>query len=136
LTGGAVDATAGAGFEVVAFLLVAWLLTSALAVNPVAQWRAQVRGSAVLRAVDAVAPSGLGEWSVQLNRLIQRHAMPYFVGPFDAAPVPSPALAPPAAADTRAGLGDAAASVVRIVGLAPSCARSPRGQGSCSPGNG
>jgi S1-C subfamily serine protease len=129
LTGGAVDATAGAGFEVAAFLLVAWLLASALAVNPVAQWRAQVRGSAVLRAVDAVAPSGLREWSVQLNRLIQRHSMPYFVNPFDTAPVPSPALAPPASADTGAGLGNAAGSVMRIVGLAPSCGRESEGSG-------
>jgi S1-C subfamily serine protease len=129
VTGRRIDAAGGAAFEAVAFLLVAWLLASALAVNPVAEWRTQVRGSAVLRAVEALAPDTLRQWSVQLNRLVQQHAMPFFIDPFGAAPVPPASVPPATGRDTVAALGAAGDAVVKIVGTAPSCGRISEGSG-------
>jgi S1-C subfamily serine protease len=129
VTARGIDAAGGAAFEVAAFLLVAWLVASAVAVAPVAQWRTQIRGSAVLRTVEQVAPSALRDWSVQLTRLVQQHAMPFFIDPFGAAPIPPASVPPATSKDTAAALGDAGGAVVRIVGSAPSCGRISEGSG-------
>ena len=123
------DAVGGALFEVIAFLLVAWLVASAAALNPDAQWRAQIRGSAVLHAVEMAAPDELRQWSTRLNRMLQREVMPYFLAPFGAAPVPAPTIGPPDPGAVAPIMGNAAGAVVKVLGVAPSCGRASEGTG-------
>jgi S1-C subfamily serine protease len=123
------DAVGGALFEVTAFLLVTWLLASAAALAPSPQWRAQIRGSAVLHAVEMAAPDDLRQWSVRLNRMLQREVMPYFLAPFGAAPVPAPSIPPPDPGATAPAMGDAADAVVKVLGAAPSCGSVSEGSG-------
>jgi S1-C subfamily serine protease len=123
------DAVGGAVFQVSAFLVLAWLVAAAAALHPHPQWRAQIRGSAVLHAVEAVAPDELRQWSVQLNRMLQRHVMPYFVAPFGAAPVPAPTIPPPDPGAVAPIVSGAQGAVVKVLGTAPSCGRASEGSG-------
>jgi S1-C subfamily serine protease len=123
------DAVGGALFEVTAFLLIAWLVASAAALTPHPEWRAQIRGSAVLHAVEMAAPDELRQWSVRLNRMLQREVMPYFLTPFGAAPVPAPSIPQPDPRAAAPALGDAADAVVKVLGVAPSCGSASEGSG-------
>ncbi len=112
---GRVDRAAGVGVAGAGFLVVVWLLSSLLAQGPISALALQVRGSAVVRALDDVQPAPpdvLG----RLAGLLDDQGFPQvFVGPgggITAAPVP-----PAAGEAVRAAAAAGQPSTVQVQAL-------------------
>jgi S1-C subfamily serine protease len=123
------DSIGGALVNVVAILLLAWLIGSLVAYSPpfpaVAR---QVNDSAVLRGVDRLIPQGVRPEFSAIRRLMATE--PYVqvfgaLGAETALNVPAPDLA----VLRSPGLVRARSSVVKIKGVAPSCSRTIEGSG-------
>jgi S1-C subfamily serine protease len=131
------DSIGGAGVNVVAILLVAWLIGTFVAYSPFPEISGQVNGSLVLRTVDKLVPHGArtlpgfpplrsllasGPYTQVFSALGAESAL--------AVPAPDPAVL------KSPGLRLARSSVVKITGIAPSCSRRIEGSGFViSPGH-
>jgi S1-C subfamily serine protease len=121
------DSLGGAGVNVVALLLVAWLIGSFVAEPLFPAVSRQVTNSAVLRGVSKLMPSdALSQQFSPLRGLFNSGPFPQVFGALGAES--ALAVAPPDPAVLRSpGLAMARASVVKIAGLAPSCSKSIEG---------
>ncbi|MEU9009584.1 MarP family serine protease [Streptomyces sp. NPDC048479] len=124
----ALDATGGALVNVVAMLLVAWLIGSALAGTSLPTLGKEVRNSKVLLGVSRVMPSQANTWFTDFSSVLAQNGFPQVFSPFANEPItevqaPDPALAgsPVAARAQR--------SIVKVVGTAPSCGKVLEGSG-------
>ncbi|MGW5419530.1 MarP family serine protease [Streptomyces sp. NPDC003943] len=124
----ALDATGGALVNVVAMLLVAWLIGSALAGTVMPTIGKQVRNSKVLLGVSRVMPDQAPGWFSDFTSALAQNGFPQVFSPFANEPItevrpPDPALAHSSVADS------AKRSVVKVVGTAPSCGKVLEGSG-------
>lgn len=123
-----VDSVIGVGLQVIAVLVVAWLLASPLTSSDQPNLAAAVRGSRVLAQVDQVAPPWLKSVPARLSGLLGTSGLPEVLQPFGRTPIvavepPDPTLAnDPVVGITRP-------SVVKIRGVAPSCQKVLEGSG-------
>ncbi|KOG11901.1 MULTISPECIES: MarP family serine protease [Streptomyces] len=124
----ALDATGGALVNVVAMLLVAWLIGSALAGTTLPTLGKEVRNSKVLLGVSQVMPDQASTWFANFSSTLARTGFPQVFSPFANEPItevlpPDPALAhsPVAARAQR--------SIVKVVGTAQSCGKVLEGTG-------
>ncbi|MEU8525220.1 MarP family serine protease [Streptomyces sp. NPDC048629] len=124
----ALDATGGALVNVVAMLLVAWLIGSALAGTSLPTLGKEVRTSKVLLGVSRVMPAQASTWFTDFSSVLAQNGFPQVFSPFANEPItevraPDPALAnsPVAARAQR--------SIVKVVGTAPSCGKVLEGTG-------
>jgi S1-C subfamily serine protease len=124
----ALDATGGALVNVVAMLLVAWLIGSALAGTSLPTLGKEVRNSKVLLGVSRVMPSQANTWFTDFSSVLAQNGFPQVFSPFANEPItevqaPDPALAgsPVAARAQR--------SIVKVVGTAQSCGKVLEGTG-------
>ncbi|MER8045576.1 MarP family serine protease [Streptomyces sp. NPDC094032] len=124
----ALDATGGALVNVVAMLLVAWLLGSALARTAMPTVGKEVRNSRVLLGVERLMPDQASTWFTNFTSTLAQNGFPQVFSPFANEPItevrpPDPALAgsPVAARAQR--------SIVKVVGTAPSCGKVLEGTG-------
>ena len=123
-----VDSIAGSVLSVLVMLLVAWLI-AALAVGVGADpLTRQVRASSVLGVVDQVMPAQAQQAVGQIDRLLQSSGFPQVFAGLGAEPITA-VRAPDPAVLRRPGVKTAAAATVKVVGTAPSCARSIEGSG-------
>jgi S1-C subfamily serine protease len=123
-----VDALSGAALSVVALLLIAWVLGVAASGAQLRALNQEVRGSAVLGAVDRALPGGSDRILSAFNALVDSSRFPSYLEPFaperiKPVPAPTPGIA------GRPGVVAAAASVVKILGTASSCSRTLEGSG-------
>jgi S1-C subfamily serine protease len=124
------DSLGGAAVNVVAVLLVAWLIGSFVAYSPFPAISGQVNDSAVLKAVDKIVPHGAlslpgfpplrslltsGPYTQVFSALGAESAL--------AIAAPDPAVV------NAAGVARDQPSVVKIVGVAPTCQRRIEGTG-------
>jgi S1-C subfamily serine protease len=124
----ALDATGGALVNVVAMLLVAWLIGSALAGTTLPTLGKEVRGSKVLLGVSRALPDRADTWFADFSSVLAQNGFPQVFSPFANEPIadvrpPDPALAgsPVAARAQR--------SIVKVMGTAPSCGKVLEGTG-------
>ncbi|WP_430335472.1 acid resistance serine protease MarP [Rhodococcus sp. ACT016] len=123
-----VDSFVGAGLQLVAVLVAAWLLAIPLTSSTQANVATAVRGSKVLSTVDDVAPNWLREVPSEFSALLDTSGLPDVIGPFGRTPItnvepPDPSvLASPVAQQLQS-------SVLRIRGAAPSCQKALEGSG-------
>jgi S1-C subfamily serine protease len=125
-----IDSLGGAAVNVIAVLLVAWLIGSFVAYSPFPEISGQVNHSAVLKAVDKVVPHDAlslpgfpplrsllnsGPYTQVFSALGAESAV--------AVPAPDPAVL------TAHGLAIDRNSIVKIVGVARSCSRRIEGSG-------
>jgi S1-C subfamily serine protease len=131
------DSLGGAAVNVIAVLLVAWLIGSFVAYSPFPEISGQVNNSVVLKAVDRVVPHDAlslpgfpplrslltsGPYTQVFSALGAESAL--------GVPAPDPAVL------KSAGLAGDRDSIVKIVGIAPSCERRIEGSGFViSPGH-
>jgi S1-C subfamily serine protease len=131
------DSLGGAAVNVIAVLLVAWLIGSFVAYSPFPEISGQVNNSVVLKAVDRVVPHDAlslpgfpplrslltsGPYTQVFSALGAESAL--------GVPAPDPAVL------KSAGLAADRDSIVKIVGIAPSCERRIEGSGFViSPGH-
>ncbi|QNP64429.1 MarP family serine protease [Streptomyces genisteinicus] len=124
----ALDATGGALVNVVAMLLVAWLIGSALAGTSLPTLGKEVRGSKVLLGVSRVMPDQANTWFTDFSSVLAQNGFPQVFSPFANEPItevqaPDPALVgSPVAARAKQ-------SIVKVVGTAPSCGKVLEGTG-------
>ncbi|MFB7369267.1 MarP family serine protease [Streptomyces sp. NPDC056222] len=124
----ALDATGGALVNVVAMLLVAWLLGSIIAQTSMPTVSKEVRDSKVLLGVERVMPHQVSTWFTNFTSTLAQNGFPQVFSPFANETItevrpPDPALAgsPVAARAQR--------SIVKVVGTAPSCGKVLEGTG-------
>ncbi|MFI2372025.1 MarP family serine protease [Streptomyces sp. NPDC018833] len=124
----ALDATGGALVNVVAMLLVAWLIGSALAGTSLPTLGKEVRSSKVLLGISQVMPDQASTWFSDFSSVLAQNGFPQVFSPFANEPItevqaPDPALvgSPVAARAKR--------SIVKVVGTAPSCGKVLEGTG-------
>ncbi|MFB7610622.1 MarP family serine protease [Streptomyces gardneri] len=124
----ALDATGGALVNVVAMLLVAWLIGSALARTSLPTVGKEVRNSKVLLGVEQVMPDQASRWFDDFSSMLARSGFPPVFSPFADEPItqvtpPDPDLADSPVADR------AQRSIVKVVGTAQSCGKVFEGTG-------
>ncbi|MFF4588005.1 MarP family serine protease [Streptomyces sp. NPDC001388] len=124
----ALDATGGALVNVVAMLLVAWLIGSALAGTTLPTLGKEVRNSTVLQGVSRALPAQADTWFADFSSVLAQNGFPQVFSPFANEPItdvqpPDPALADSAVA-TRAQR-----SIVKVMGTAESCGKVLEGTG-------
>jgi S1-C subfamily serine protease len=123
-----IDSVAGAAVSVLSVLLIAWLIGSAVVNAPFAMVTAQVQRSAVLHAVDGVMPSGARTMFSDFRSLLASGPYVQVFGALGAEPAltvgpPNPAVL------ASAGLARSRDSIVKVMGVAPSCQRRIEGSG-------
>lgn len=123
----ALDATGGALVNVVAMLLVAWLLGSLLAETSMPTVGKEVRSSKVLRGVDLVIPDQTSRWFDDFSSTLARSGFPGLRLLRQRADHPGPAP-DPALADSPVA-ARAQRSIVKVVGTAQSCGKVLEGTG-------
>lgn len=124
----ALDATGGTLVNVVAMLLVAWLIGAALAQTTMPTVGKEVRGSKVLAGVSEVLPSDADTWFQDFTSVLAQNGFPQVFSPFSDEPIkdvdpPDPALANSAVAV------NAQRSIVKVMGTAQSCGKVLEGTG-------
>ncbi|MFJ9869517.1 MarP family serine protease [Streptomyces sp. NPDC101165] len=124
----ALDATGGALVNVVAMLLVAWLIGSALAQTTLPTLGKEVRSSKVLLGVSEALPAAADTWFKDFTSVLAQNGFPQVFSPFSNEPIkdvkpPDPALANSSVA-TRAQR-----SIVKVTGTAQSCGKVLEGTG-------
>ncbi|HWU09473.1 MAG TPA: MarP family serine protease [Streptomyces sp.] len=124
----ALDATGGSLVNVVAMLLVAWLIGSALAGTSLPTLGKEVRSSSVLLGVSRVMPDQAANWFTDFSSVLAQNGFPQVFSPFANEPItevapPDPALVgSPVAARAKK-------SIVKVVGMAPGCGKVLEGTG-------
>ncbi|HEX6577081.1 MAG TPA: MarP family serine protease [Jiangellaceae bacterium] len=122
------DAAGGAVLAVVGLLLAAWAVGLAISSAAIPQASAAVRESKILRAVDRAVPVSPDVLREAFESVVAAGRFPEVVGPW----VPEPIVtvdAPSAALSRDPEIREASASVVKILGRAPSCDRVVEGTG-------
>jgi S1-C subfamily serine protease len=124
----ALDATGGALVNVLAMLLVAWLIGSALATTTLPTVGKEVRNSSVLQGVSRVLPSQADTWFADFSSVLAQHGFPQVFAPFAQESITE--VAPPDSALTGSPVvADARRSIVKVAGTAPSCGKVLEGSG-------
>ena len=123
-----VDAVLGALVSVIAVLLVSWMVATPLASAPFPRLSAAVRDSQVVRSIDEVVPRPVRGLYTNLRDLVRNYDFPEVFGPLVPTRVrtvdaPDPALL------RSPVVQRARASVLKITGVAQSCARRIEGSG-------
>jgi len=124
----ALDAGGGALVNVLAMLLVAWLIGSALATTALPTIGRQVRASKVLLGVSRVVPTQADTWFNDFSTTLAQKGLPQVFGTFGSEPItsvppPDPALAHSAVVTQASG------SIVKVVGTASGCGKVIEGSG-------
>ncbi|WP_256965461.1 CvpA family protein, partial [Streptomyces griseiscabiei] len=124
----ALDATGGALVNVVAMLLVAWLIGSALAGTTLPTLGKEVRNSKVLQGVAGALPTQADTWFADFSSVLTQNGFPQVFSPFSNEPItevqpPDPALASSPVAQR------AKRSIVKVMGTAQSCGKVLEGTG-------
>jgi S1-C subfamily serine protease len=123
-----VDAVSGSVVSVVAVLLVAWFLGLALVGSTVPAIGDQVRSSSILKGMTQVLPSGAQGWFNNFSQVLNRSGFPQVFAPFENENVPSVA-APDQTVIHDPAILKARASIVKVLGAAPSCGKDIEGSG-------
>ncbi|MFJ6748240.1 MULTISPECIES: MarP family serine protease [unclassified Streptomyces] len=124
----ALDATGGALVNVLAMLLVAWLIGSALAGTSLPTLGKEVRNSKVLLGVSRVMPPQANTWFADFSSALAQNGFPQVFTPFSNEPITS-VPAPDPKLTTSPAQARAKRSIVKVVGTAPSCGKVLEGSG-------
>ncbi|MFE2275747.1 MarP family serine protease [Streptomyces sp. NPDC059454] len=124
----ALDATGGVLVNVVAMLLVAWLIGSALAGTTLPTLGKEVRGSKVLLGVSRALPDRADTWFADFSSILAQNGFPQVFSPFASEPITEVRPPDPALAGSPVALR-AQRSIVKVMGTAPSCGKVLEGTG-------
>ncbi|MFB6958640.1 MarP family serine protease [Streptomyces sp. NPDC056309] len=122
------DATGGALVNVVAMLLVAWLIGSALGGTTIPTLGKEVRNSRVLLGVSEALPAQADTWFADFTSVLAQNGFPQVFSPFANEPITDVQPPDPALANSAVAL-HAKQSVVKVMGTARSCGKVLEGSG-------
>ncbi len=126
--GQTVDSIAGAVLSGISVLLVAWLLATAVNRSPFTTLAEHVRRSEVLRTVDAAMPDAVRGAFADLRQLVDQNGFPEVFSSLGGEQI-VPVEPPDTQADNTPAVQAAAASILKIRGIAPSCSKRVEGTG-------
>ncbi|MEU1462304.1 MarP family serine protease [Streptomyces sp. NPDC005727] len=124
----ALDATGGALVNVVAMLLVAWLIGSALAQTTLPTLGKEVRSSKVLLGVSEALPAQADTWFQDFTSVLAQNGFPQVFSPFSNEPIKDVEPPDPALANSTVAT-HAQRSIVKVTGTAQSCGKVLEGSG-------
>ncbi|MFX4292733.1 MarP family serine protease [Streptomyces bohaiensis] len=124
----ALDATGGALVNVMAMLLVAWLIGSVLEKTTLPTVGKEVRASRVLQGVSDALPDNADTWFDDFSRTLSQQGFPQVFSPFTEEPITDVAPPDPELVDSPA-VAQARESIVKVAGTAPSCGKILEGTG-------
>ncbi|MCF1506537.1 MarP family serine protease [Streptomyces glomeratus] len=124
----ALDATGGALVNVVAMLLVAWLIGSALAGTTLPTLGKEVRGSKVLLGVSRALPAQADTWFADFSSVLAQNGFPQVFSPFVNEPITEVQPPDPALAASPVAIR-AQRSIVKVMGTAQGCGKVLEGTG-------
>ncbi|QLH22704.1 MarP family serine protease [Streptomyces sp. Rer75] len=124
----ALDATGGALVNVLAMLMVAWLLGSLVAGTSLPTVSKEVRESKVMFGVSRVVPEQANTWFSDFSTVLAQGGFPQVFSPFSNEPITSVPQPDPALAQSPVA-SQAQKSIVKVVGTAPSCGKVLEGTG-------
>ncbi|RFU88328.1 serine protease [Streptomyces triticagri] len=124
----ALDATGGALVNVLAMLLVAWLIGSALAGTTLPTLGKEVRNSKVLTGVSQALPEQAGTWFADFSSALAQNGFPQVFSPFANEPITEVQPPDPKLAGSQVA-ARAKKSIVKVVGTAESCNKVLEGTG-------
>ncbi|WP_255953320.1 MarP family serine protease [Streptomyces odontomachi] len=124
----ALDATGGALVNVVAMLLVAWLVGSALAGTTLPTLGKEVRTSKVLLGVSRTLPDQANTWFADFSAVLAQNGFPQVFSPFSNEPI-HPVRPPDPALGSSPVAAKAQRSIVKVVGTAQGCGKVLEGSG-------
>jgi S1-C subfamily serine protease len=123
-----VDSFGGALISAVAVLLVAWMVATPLGNAPAPWLAAQVKHSAVIGAVDGIVPAPVRKLYKSFGDVVGRGDFPNVFDPLTPTQVTD--VDPPNSALAKSpAVTSARRSVVKVLGIAPSCDRRLEGTG-------
>jgi S1-C subfamily serine protease len=124
----AIDATGGALVNVLAMLVVAWLIGSALAGTALPTIGREVRSSRVLTGVSRMVPQRADVWFADFSSVLAQNGFPQVFTPFSTEPITS--VPPPDPKLISGGTPVRAEhSIVKVVGTAGGCSKVLEGSG-------
>lgn len=124
----ALDATGGAVVNVVAMLLVAWLIGGLLAGTTLPTVGKEVRGSKVLQGIDRALPQQANSWFADFRSVLAQNGFPQVFSPFANEPITE--VQPPDSGLAASPVAQKAKrSIVKVVGTAQSCGKVLEGTG-------
>ncbi|WP_189537729.1 MarP family serine protease [Streptomyces roseolilacinus] len=124
----ALDATGGALVNVVAMLLVAWLIGTALAGTALPTLGKEVRNSKVLLGVSQVMPTQASTLFADFSSVLAQNGFPQVFSPFANEPITEVRPPDPALVDSPVA-ARAQQSIVKVVGTAGGCGKVLEGTG-------
>lgn len=124
----AVDATGGALVNVVAMLIVAWLIGAAVAGSALPTIGKEVRNSSVLLGVSRIMPQEAYGWFDDFSSTLAQNGLPQVFSPFSNEPI-TPVPAPDPKLATSPVAAKAKDSIVKVVGTADQCGKVLEGTG-------
>ncbi|MFH8975218.1 MarP family serine protease [Streptomyces sp. NPDC017890] len=124
----ALDATGGALVNVVAMLLVAWLIGSALAGTTLPTLGKEVRSSTVLQGVSRALPARADTWFTNFSSVLAQNGFPQVFSPFSNEQIPDVQAPDPALAGSQVA-ARAKGSIVKVMGTATGCGKVLEGTG-------
>lgn len=124
----ALDATGGAFVNVVAMLLVAWLIGSALAGTTLPTLGKEVRNSRVLHGVSSTLPDQADTWFADFSSVLAQNGFPQVFSPFSNEKIPEVQPPDPRLANSAVAQ-QAKKSIVKVMGTAESCGKVLEGTG-------
>jgi S1-C subfamily serine protease len=122
------DATGGALVNVLAMLMVAWLIGSALAGTALPTVGKEVRSSRVLLGVSQVVPEEANNWFADFSTALAQNGLPQVFSPFSNEPIANVPPPDPKLANSPV-VARAKQSIVKVVGTASSCDKVLEGTG-------
>ena len=123
-----VDSVGGAAVSAIAVLLVAWFIGSSLVQSPFVGVARAVNHSQVLTAVDRAVPSTVRVWFSDFRTVVATGGFPQVFGALGAERI-VPVAPPDSSILDDPDIVAARASVVKVTGMAPSCAQQIEGSG-------
>ncbi|MGW0735392.1 MarP family serine protease [Streptomyces sp. NPDC002851] len=124
----ALDATGGALVNVLAMLLVAWLIGSALAGTTLPTVGKEVRNSKVLQGVSQALPDQADTWFADFSSVLAQNGFPQVFSPFSNEPI-TEVQAPDPRLQNSPVATRAKQSIVKVMGTATSCNKVLEGTG-------
>lgn len=124
----ALDATGGALVNVLAMLMVAWLIGTAIAGTTLPTLGKEVRSSRVLSGVAEALPESANGWFADFTSVLARNGFPQVFSPFSNEPITSVPPPDPALANSPV-VTRAKESIVKVVGTASGCGKVLEGTG-------
>ncbi|GAA3373729.1 MarP family serine protease [Streptomyces sannanensis] len=122
------DAAGGSLVNVLAMLLVAWLIGTLLARTSLPTLGKEVRSSKVLLGVSRVLPEQANTWFADFSSVLAQNGFPQVFSPFANEPI-TEVQAPDPALENSPVAQVAKQSIVKVMGTAPSCGKVLEGTG-------